>query len=186
MTALFVVSGLPASGKSTLASALARELGVAHLDKDTFLEVLLSQTPVLVPAERAALSRQADAQFQDQALRLSAAVLSSWWRHPQSKHESGTPIGWLSACGHRVVEVHCQCPAPEALRRFTARKRHPGHLDALRSLEGLRTQFEESESHGPLFPGHAIVYNTGTQGANASLAGLVEQVRQRITAASAP
>jgi predicted kinase len=185
MTTLVVVSGLPASGKTTLARALAAALGMVHLDKDAFLEPLLAGGRVSGPAERAALSRRADADFQAQALRLPSVVLSSWWRHPRSARESGTSIGWLSAPGQNVVEVHCHCPAPEAVRRFLARERHPGHLDALRSPEGLLAQFQEAEALGPLLPDQAIVFSTASPTASEALAALVKQVRQRVRGASA-
>lgn len=185
MTTFIVVSGLPASGKTTLARALATELGLIHLDKDAFLEPLLGQGWVSGPAERAALSRRADADFQERALRLPAAVLSSWWRHPKSPRESGTSITWLSAHGRNVIEVHCECPASEAVRRFLARKRHPGHLDTLRNPEGLLAQFQEAEALGPLLPGQAIVISTASRTASEALAALVRQVRKRVTVASA-
>jgi hypothetical protein len=185
MTTLVVVSGLPASGKTTLARALAAALGMVHLDKDAFLEPLLALGWVSGPAERAALSHRADADFQAQALRLPAVVLSSWWRHPMSVRESGTPIGWLSAPGRNVVEVHCQCPGSEAVRRFLVRERHPGHLDGLRSPEGLLAQFQEAEVLGPLLPDQAIVFSTASRTESEALAALVQQVRQRVTVAGA-
>jgi predicted kinase len=45
MTTLVVVSGLPASGQTTLARALAAALGMVHLDKDAFLEPFSKQQP---------------------------------------------------------------------------------------------------------------------------------------------
>jgi glucokinase len=157
---------------------------LTHLDKDAFLEVLLSQGKVNGPAERAVLSRRADVDFQEQALCLSAAVLSSWWRHPRSRQASGTPVAWLSEGGRSVIEVHCQCPAAEAVRRFVSRTRHRGHLDELRSPEDLLAQFQQAEELGPLFPGQAIICNTGGQVVNEVLVTLVKQVRTRIAIAS--
>jgi shikimate kinase len=46
MNRLVVVSGLPASGKSTVAKALAAGLAFTLLDKDSFLEALLERSPV--------------------------------------------------------------------------------------------------------------------------------------------
>ena len=181
MTTLVVVSGLPASGKTTLAGALARELDVPHFDKDAFLEALLNQAPVSGPAERNQLSRRADADFQQHALQLSFVVLSSWWRHPESARESGTPVAWLRAPGRNVVEVHCQCPASVAVQRFCARKRHPGHFDATRSPEELLAQFNEAEALGPLLPGQAIICNTACPTTNETLLALVRQVRHRLS-----
>jgi adenylate kinase family enzyme len=43
MSIFIIVTGLPASGKTTLAKELARRLLVPHMDKDTFLENLFLQ-----------------------------------------------------------------------------------------------------------------------------------------------
>jgi adenylate kinase family enzyme len=43
MPTYVIVTGLPASGKTTLAIALSSELGFEHLDKDAFLEALFDR-----------------------------------------------------------------------------------------------------------------------------------------------
>lgn len=186
MSTFVVVSGLPASGKTTLACSLAKALGLVHLDKDAFLERLLDETPVDAPEGRARLSRRADVDFQRQAMGASSAVLSSWWRHPKSRSESGTPVSWLTGSGRTLAEVHCRCPAPEAVRRFQARARHPGHFDALRSPEALLSQFEEAEALGPLFPAQAIVFDTSRPTTEEMAMELLRQVGRRLAAASSP
>ena len=66
-----VVSGLPASGKTTLARPLAAALDLPLIDKDEILE-------------RGATSSQ-------------GAVLASFWRLPGMPEESGTPTAWIAA-----------------------------------------------------------------------------------------
>lgn len=159
MPAFVVVSGLPATGKTTVASALARALSLPHFDKDTYLEALFTKDGRVDPITRKALSAKADEQFQLAAEASNGAILSSWWRHPASTRESGTPTAWLSARA-RVIEVHCVSKPETAARRFRDRKRHPAHCDDRWSYESLLAMLEEQEPLGPLFPSECVVVNT--------------------------
>jgi glucokinase len=150
MATRIVITGLPASGKSSLAQRLGRTLAWPVLDKDAFLEALFAETPPSTTAERNALSRHADLQFREAADGVGDAILVSWWRHPKSAEASGTSVEWLSDGGRAVLEVHCECPAPSALERFLDRTRHPGHLDSKRDRKRLAEQFVMAEQRGPL------------------------------------
>ena len=55
---LTVVTGLPASGKSTVGELLSRELGLALIDKDTILEALFDSLGCPDPEARTRLSRR--------------------------------------------------------------------------------------------------------------------------------
>jgi predicted kinase len=145
-----VVTGLPASGKSTTAAALARELRLPLLDKDTYLEALFADESVGQTERRNQLSRQADELLRTEAQRSAGAVLASWWRHPRSRSDSGTPTSWLAALPGVLIEVHCWCRPEVAVARFLARKRHPGHCDASRSEAALLSSFKEQHALGAL------------------------------------
>lgn len=160
MSRFVVVTGLPASGKSTVGRAIAAGLSLPFLDKDEFLESLF---PVAGPHDvddRQKLSRLADESFRSQALAGSGAVLASWWRHPCSSVESGTPSDWLALLPGPLVEVHCLCDPVVAVERFLARKRHPGHLDGQRAYAQLLAQFREQSPLGPLGVGSLVEVNT--------------------------
>ena len=159
MGAFLVVSGLPATGKTTVASSLAQALSLPHFDKDTYLEALFAKYGRVDPITRNALSAKADEQFQFAAEASSAVVLSSWWKHSASKRDSGTPTAWLSA-RPRVIEVHCVSTPATAARRFLDRRRHASHCDDRWSYDSLLTMLEEQEPFGPLFPSKCLIVNT--------------------------
>lgn len=137
-----IVSGLPASGKTTLACALALELDFPLLDKDSFLEALFATEGPGNSEWRRGLSKRADMSLREAALAKRRAVITSWWRHPRSTADSGTPADWLAPVPS-FVEVHCICSASVAAARFLACTRHPGHLDHQRSVDCLLSLLEE-------------------------------------------
>jgi AAA domain len=150
MSLFVIVSGLPASGKSTLAQRLAERLELPWLDKDVILEALFDGLGTGDREWRKRLSRAADEVLRRQALRLQGAVITSWWRHPSSGSESGTDTQWLSQLPGPMVELHCVCRAELAAERFVSRRRHAGHLDAEKSFHEILTSFEEQALLGPL------------------------------------
>lgn len=125
-----IVTGLPASGKTTIAREIAKRLGFVFLDKDDFLEDLYERHGVLSWEHRKRLSRRSDDAFQDAAVRSDSAVLVSHWRPLGESGESGTPSDWLAEEYKLLVEVCCLCSPEEALTRFLGRTRHPGHRDS--------------------------------------------------------
>ncbi len=156
MPALFVIlSGLPASGKTTLARSLAPRLRLPLIDKDDILESLFEGLPAITPSMRDALSRKSDGIMQDRARDSSGAVLVSFWRKPNHAGSGGTPSGWLRDLGGRLIEIHCTCDAEIARARFLARSRHAGHNDAER-IPALVAQFKELAGRYPLGIGQLI------------------------------
>ena len=151
-----IVTGLPASGKTTLARTLAKTLGFAFLDKDDFLEDLYDQFEVRTWEDRTRLSRQSDQLFQDAARRSGSAVLVSHWRPLNSPDDSGTPSDWVVDDYDRLVEVCCICAPDVALARFLARSRHPDHQDDQRDVPDLKKRMCAWENRFPIGVGSLI------------------------------
>jgi predicted kinase len=133
---LFLVTGLPATGKTTLARALARALAVPLLAKDAIKEPLLE---ILGAADPAASRRLSDASFaalfalaDAQLAALGAVVLEGNFRAGEHEPALRALLG-----RHAVACTQVLCRVPEPLRqtRLKARAadptRHPGHKDGV-------------------------------------------------------
>lgn len=164
MKAPFIVmSGLPASGKSTLGQVIARAARIPMLDKDDILEALFESRGIGDADWRRRLSRIADQELIERACMLPAAVIASWWHHPRSSAASGTPTEWLQSLHGEVIEVYCVCSPNVAASRFMARERHAGHLDGQHMFEGLLESFQAQAALGPLKVGRTIEVGTEDQ-----------------------
>jgi len=155
-----IVSGLPASGKSTVASAVAGALDLPLLDKDAFLEALFDSQGTGDAAWRRALSHAADEALRREAETSGGAVLVSWWRHPLSPVATGTPTHWLAHLPGSIIEVHCRCSPATAAQRFLARQRHAGHLDGRWQHDELIASFDLHAALGALAVGQLVGIDT--------------------------
>jgi cytidylate kinase len=172
-TQFIVLSGLPASGKSTLGRAIAKALDLPLLDKDEILEFLFESRSIGDAEWRRRLSRDADQELIDRATKLPAAVIASWWCHPSSSVASGTPIEWLLSLRAQVVEIYCVCSPSIAASRFVGRNRHAGHVDGRHTFEALLASFHTQRSLGPLRIGRTIEVDTENE---PNLAVLLSQI----------
>ena len=171
------VSGLPASGKTTLAASVAQALGLPLFDKDQLLEDLFARHGVGDAQWRRRLSREADEALRQQVSAASGAVIASWWRHPGSICQSGTPTRWLRELPGVLIELHCRCEPQVAVSRFLARKRHPGHLDGQHSHLTLLPDFVAQAALGPLALGPVLEVSTDTR---PDLSGILSQLKEAL------
>lgn len=124
-TTYVVVSGVPGAGKSTVASALARTLGLPLLAMDPVKEALWDRLGGGDVERSRHLGRAANEVVFGVASRAPSVVLDSFWRHEWAPNR-------LAELPGEIVEVFCHCPADEARRRYGSRQRHPAHLDSIR------------------------------------------------------
>ncbi len=136
---LVLVSGPPASGKTTVATPLAAELGFALLAKDRIKEAL--HDALGLETSDLAWSRRLGAASIELLWALAAdapaVVLEANFWSGDERHQRRA-----AELAANPVEVFCQCPAEEYMRRYAERgsSRHPVHVD----------------SHLPRLPGEAF------------------------------
>ncbi len=133
-SALYViVSGPPASGKSTLAPVLAQELALPLLAKDTIKDALMSVLAVPDVEASRQLGRGAVAAMLAVAAEspIGAVIESNFYRSVVNENLRRLP--------GVVIEVFCRCSQAVAKERYRARagSRHAGHFDATRTIEEL-------------------------------------------------
>lgn len=131
---LLLVTGLPATGKSTLARLLARRWGVPLLAKDRIKEPLID---ALGASDAAASRRLSDASFAvlfALACELLTAGASLVLEGNFRPLEHAVPLrDLLIEHGAVCAQIRCRTDEAERLRRLAARasdpSRHPGHRD---------------------------------------------------------
>jgi predicted kinase len=122
-----VVSGPPASGKTTLARAVAPALGLPLIAKDTIKQALMTVLPTPDVAASRIVGRASVAALLAVAAETGGAVLESVWHRSHALDE-------LRRLPGQVVEVFCRCDPALAADRYALRaaSRAAGHFDAER------------------------------------------------------
>lgn len=126
-----VVSGPPASGKSTLAPALAATLDLPLLAKDVVKDALVDALGAPDLARSRELGRAAVSVLLALARTTGRAVLESVW-HDYARAQ-------LAALPGPTVEVFCHCDPDLLRKRYAARStgRGAGYFDTERSAAEL-------------------------------------------------
>lgn len=159
----WVISGLPASGKTTVGRQIAKFLRIGFLDKDDFLEALFEERGIGDLCWRRRLSDESNSQFEKAAKALDSIVLVSHWRPLNAESLSGTPTEWLIDTYQEVVEIFCDCPTEKAAARFLARSRHAGHCDKDRPHDKTYWQMAEYKKMLPLKIGSLVRIDTSDE-----------------------
>ncbi len=175
MPSFVVLSGPPASGKSTLAPVLASHLGLPLLAKDTVKEALMSVLPPVDLSQSSLLGRASVTAILALAARSPVgAVLECNFRRSLACSE-------LAALPGKVVEVFCRCEREVAIARYRRRTgRATGHFDGLRSDEELWGE-EASQPVGGGWPVVEVDTN-----APVDLASMLKQVEAALAGAAGP
>jgi predicted kinase len=122
----------PASGKTTLARALAPVLGLPLVAKDTIKDALMGVLPVPDVETSRAVGAASVAALLAVAAETSGAVLESVWHRSRAQAD-------LRRLPGNIVEVFCRCDPRIAQRRYAERAgtRAAGHFAAERTAAEL-------------------------------------------------
>lgn len=158
-----IVTGLPATGKSTLARVLGARYALPVVAKDRIKEPLLG---ILPPRDDVESRRLSDASFAvlfaiaaDLAESRVDAILEGNFR--PGEHERSIVA---TGCAEVVAQVLCRVAEPVRRERLASRaadpQRHPGHRDA-----GLAAPGSRSGDAFLALPGRQLIYDgTSTSG----------------------
>jgi len=153
MPTLVIVSGLPATGKTTLAKALGDALTWPVFYKDHFKELLFESR---VDAD-AVVDRAASRDFGKQSMHLLYAIARELTRcgvdciieayfHPELAAPELTEVTGAA----RVIQVHCAAADAVMISRYQARyeagERHEVHFDAA-MVSDLEQRIDSSHRH---------------------------------------
>jgi len=124
---LLVVTGMPSSGKTTVAEGLSRLLRLPLIAKDEIKESLYESLGTYDLDASAQLGVAAYALIFALARSMldsgvSAIVEANFFRYQKEN--------FASLPAHRLVQIHCHAPVDVLTERYGSRSRHPGHHDA--------------------------------------------------------
>lgn len=167
-----LVNGLPGAGKSTLAKALAVELGVTLLSKDTVKEVLFDAR--CVSTSELNLGGVA----MDVIWRLAAdshgpVIIESWWFRPRDLNHVRSGLELAGAV--RSLEIWCEVAPSIAIDRYLRRQPNRAHDDAGR----LRADWQAwaTPASQPLAIGPVLTVDTHTE---VDVRSVAESVRREL------
>lgn len=154
--ALVLVNGLPGSGKTTLARALAAELSCHLLSKDTLKEAIAHAVGGAALGSLGAIAMET-AWSRARDMPGLVVIDSFWWKQRDLAH-AGQGIARSGAS--TAIEVWCEVLPSVARERYAARRRDDIHDDERRLADDWETWARDA---GPLAITPVIRVNTTQQ-----------------------
>jgi predicted kinase len=179
---LVIVSGPPASGKTTIGEMLAAELSLPLLTKDGIKELLADSLDVAGVEWSKKLGAASFDLLFDLAHRLLTAgtsvIIEGNFDPEQSTDRFATIV---SDAGAAVVQVICRADADELVERYKRRdasgKRHPIHVDGDRvSDKSFEAQLQRDSLPPLKVEGQVIEIDT-TDGETVDVTAIAAQIR---------
>lgn len=159
MPHLVIVSGAPASGKTTISRQLEKDLEIPVLAKDDIKEMLFDRLPQYDRDWSTIEGRMAITMMYAGASHLLDAGYHAMIESSFNVDYSRQEIADIAArSGADVVEIYCTLAHDIRQQRWSERAqttRHPGHMDSPTHMLSLRPE------DAPLFPDTAMVIDTG-------------------------
>lgn len=154
---MVIVTGPPASGKTTVAKQLAARLRLPLIAKDTIKEALFD---ALGAGDLAWSQRLGEATYLAMLALAEDTVAAGASLVLEANFVRGGEFATrLAALPARFVQIHCSAPLEVLVERYRSRERHPGHVDSER-IDALRRAVEAGR-HDPLdLPGETIRIDT--------------------------
>ena len=170
---LVIVTGMPSSGKTTIAEHLSRELQLPLIAKDEIKESLYDTLGAVDVDSSGRLGNAAYGLIFALA-RASIASGVSLVVEANFFADHASVFDALPSC--RVLQIHCSAPLEVLLERYASRKRHPGHHDA--DKIALLPVRHATGAHEPLnLKGELIELDTSRE---VDIGGLVARVRTQL------
>ena len=162
---LIVVTGPPASGKTTVARVIARELRLPSISKDTLKETLF---------EEIGWDDELEPKFERAALALLFAVVEAQLEVgvsvvAESNFDSDSDVEpfrqLASEHDARILQLHLERPKELLLARFAERaasgRRHSAHRDHPRDIDEVRARLEAGDWDPLDLPGELLQFEIG-------------------------
>ncbi len=154
MTKLFIICGLPGSGKTTLAKKLSKKLKFSCIHKDTIKETLYESLGFSTLEESMSLGKPTMkvlfALAGEQISRGVSTIIESPFNYLE---DYDVFKRWQKDYGVEIISIVCEIDWEERERRYRSRKRHQAHHDNERTLDNAVQDYS-------LIPGKQIYINT--------------------------